>query len=41
VIAVVIVVVVVVIPIPLGVPAVLIFTPPTMSILPATLASFA
>jgi hypothetical protein len=36
-----VVVVVVVIPIPLGVPAVLIFTPPTMSILPATLPSFA
>jgi hypothetical protein len=33
--------VVVVIPIPLGVPAVLIFAPPTMPILPATLASFA
>jgi hypothetical protein len=36
-----VVVVVVVIPIPLGVPAVLIFTPPAMPILPATLAGFA
>src|SRR4029077_6522770 len=35
------VVVVVIIPIPLGVPAVVIFTPPTMAVVPAMLAGFA
>lgn len=35
------VVVIVIIPIPLRVPAVVIFTPPTMAVVPATLAGFA
>jgi hypothetical protein len=34
------VVVIVIIPIPLGVPAVVIFTPPTMGVVPAMLAGF-